>query len=123
MIVEPFTNWNPEADSLPAMQDMAAVWSVSQVPAFENTIDTAVTNAAQGMTPVSQGNEGWSKWWQGFGQTVTGYLIAKDAKQSGVAAPVVVRPMPEAYTRPQQQQPGGLLVVALIVGAVVLARG
>lgn len=89
------------------------------------TYDTVPSNALQSMQPIEASNGGgWSDFWPSLAKTAVGYVIQKDAIQSGVVRPgqqyVPAQPgQPQQYAR--QDPLGGLGPLLLIGGGVLLA--
>lgn len=81
--------------------------------------ETVPSNMVQSMTPVNNGDSGWTSVFQDVFKGVAGYLVAKDAQQSGTKGPTVVYATQPAGVATAQPSSNGM-VLLLVVGAVAV---
>lgn len=82
-------------------------------------VNTVPSNAVQSMQPVNADATNWSGFWQDTIKGVLGYVVAKDAQQSGTKAPTqqqyVTQPVPVAQTAASSNGMVLLLGLGLVV--------
>lgn len=111
--------------------NLGAIWnaglSFGADPSYDTdrTPTTVSVSAIDQMEPVtsSGGFGAWDQIWRDVAKTTVGYLIAKDAAQSGVSTPqrvVTTTPNGQTYvtTGGQTQQAGGGILMLLLVGGL-----
>lgn len=81
-------------------------------------VETVPSTAVQSMTPVNNGDSGWTGLFQDIVKGVVGYAVAKDAQQSGTKPPQVVYATAPATATAQPSSNG--MVLLLVVGVVVV---